>query len=204
MIIEIHAENPQARRIAQVAEALENDGVVIFPTGSTYVFACAIESKKAMKRIEQLKSMGKNSLFTFVCSSPSQFEQYTKGITTPLFRTLRTLVPGPYCFVFEASKLIPKVLTTKRSTIGVKMPNAPIALALAEAMSRPIVTTSLPQAEDQEFWFPWNIEDEYGRVVDLIVDGGDLEITESSMIDFSTDPPEVIREGAGDLSWLDF
>jgi len=202
MIVEIHPQNPQDRKIAQVVECLENDGVIIFPTSSTYVFGCAIESKKAMKRIEQLKGMGKHDLFTFVCSSPSQFEQYTKGITTPLFRTLRTLVPGPYCFVFEASKLIPKTLTTKRSTIGVKMPKAPIALALAEALGRPIVTTSLPHDAEQEAWYPWNIEDEYARQVDLIVDGGDLDITDSSMVDFSTDPPAILREGTGDLSWF--
>ncbi|OGH01094.1 MAG: threonylcarbamoyl-AMP synthase [Candidatus Lambdaproteobacteria bacterium RIFOXYD1_FULL_56_27] len=203
MLVEIHKDSPQARKLAQVVEVLENDGVVIFPTEATYVFACAIESKKAMKRIEALKPTDKHKPFTFVCSGPSQFEQYTKGIPTPLFRKIRSLIPGPYVFIFEASKLIPKVLLTPRSTVGVKMPNSPIALGLAEAMNRPIVTSSLPLQPDQDIWYPWSIEEEYGRLVDLIVDGGDLTIAESSVLDFSVDPPQIIRAGVGDLSWLE-
>ncbi|MDT8447425.1 MAG: L-threonylcarbamoyladenylate synthase [bacterium] len=202
MMLTIHPQSPQPRLIAQVAEAMENDGLVIFPTASAYVFGCAIESKKAMKRIEMIKQIDRTKPFTFVCSDPGQFAQYTKGIPTPLYRQIKSLVPGPYCFIFEASKLIPKVLWTKRSTIGVKLPKAPIALALAEAMNRPIVTSSLPREPDQTHFYPWSIEEEYGNQVDLIVDGGDLLIQESTMIDFSVDPPQVIREGAGDLSWL--
>lgn len=203
MIVSIHPESPQDRLIAQVVEVMENDGLVIFPTASTYVFGCAIESKKAMKRIEQIKGADKNKPFTFVCSDPAQFEQYTKGLSTPLYRQIKSLIPGPYCFIFQASKLIPKVLWTKRSTIGVKMPKAPIALALAQAMNRPIVTSSVPLEEGQTHFYPWSIEEEYGNQVDMVVDGGDLLIQESTMIDFSVDPPVVVREGAGDLSWLD-
>ncbi|OGG96784.1 MAG: threonylcarbamoyl-AMP synthase [Candidatus Lambdaproteobacteria bacterium RIFOXYD12_FULL_49_8] len=203
MIVDIHPETPQARKIAQVVELLKNDGLIIMPTGTSYVFGCAISSKQAMKRIYQIKEMEKNQPLTFICSDTRQFEQYTKGIPNPVFRKIRSLLPGPYTFIFQASKLIPKTLLSPRATIGVKMPNSPIALSLAEAMNEPIVTSSVPLDPEQEYFIPWYLEEEYGNQVDLIVDGGEVFISESSIVDFSHESPQIIRQGTGNLDWLE-
>lgn len=202
MIIEIHAQDPQPRLIDQVINILKNDGVIIYGTDTTYAFGCSIQSKKAMKRIYQLKQIDKKRPLTFVCSDTKQFQQYTKGISTPVFRKIKSVVPGPYTFIFEASKMVPKMMLSPRSTIGVKMPKAPISTAIVERMGEPILSSSLPR-EDRYSYQIYEIEEEYGKLVDCIVDGGEIFLSKSAIIDLSISPPEIIREGEADLSWID-
>lgn len=202
MILEIHPNNPQKRLIDRVIEILDNDGVIIYGTDTTYAFGCNIQSKKAMKRIYQIKDIDKKRPLTFICSNTQQFQQYTKGISTPVFRKIKSIVPGPYTFIFEASKMVPKTMLSPRATIGVKMPEAPISTALAEGMQQPILSSSLPETEDG-FQNPYDIDDEYGKRVDCIVDSGDIYISKSAIIDFSVSPTEIIRQGDADLSWIE-
>lgn len=202
MILEIHPYSPQQRLIDKVIEILNNDGVIIYGTDTTYAFGCNIQSKRAMKRIYQIKDIDKKKPLTFICSNTQQFQQYTKGISTPVFRKIKSIVPGPYTFIFEASKMVPKTMLSPRATIGVKMPEAPIATALAESMQQPILSSSLP-GETNGFQNPYDINDEYGKRVDCIVDSGDVYISRSAIIDFSVSPAEIIRQGDADLSWIE-
>jgi len=155
-----------------------------------------------MNRIYQIKDIDKKKPLTFICSNTQQFQQYTKGIRTPVFRKIKSIVPGPYTFIFEASKMVPKTMLSPRATIGVKIPEAPIATALAEGMQQPVLSSSLPR-DETGFQNPYEIDEEYGKRVDCIVDCGDIYITRSAIIDLSVTPAEIIRSGDADLSWID-
>jgi len=202
MILEIHPFSPQPRLIDKVIDILKNDGVIIYGTDTTYAFGCNIKSKKAMKRIYQIKDIDKKKPLTFICSNTQQFQQYTKGIPTPVFRKIKSIVPGPYTFIFEASKMVPKTMLSPRATIGVKMPEAPIATALAESMEQPVLSSSLP-GDENGFQNPYDIDEEYGKRVDCIIDCGDIFVSRSAIIDFSVSPAEIIRQGDADLNWID-
>lgn len=202
MILEIHPYNPQPRLIQKIVDVLNNDGVIIYGTDTTYSFGCCIRSKKAMKRIYQLKNIDKKRPLTFVCNNTKQFQHYTKGISTPIFRKITSIVPGPYTFIFEASKMVPKIMLSPRSTIGVKMPDAPIATMIVEQMEEPILSSSLPEPEN-DFLDAFTVDEEYGKLVDYVVDCGDIYLTRSAIIDFSVIPAKVIRQGDADLSWID-
>ena len=201
MLLEIHPDNPQQRLIDQVLEILQNDGVIIYSTDTTYTFGCCIHSKKAMKRIYQIKKIDKKQPMTFICNDTKQFQQYTKGISTPIFRKIKSIVPGPYTFIFEASKMVPKIMLSPRSTIGVRMPNAPTATMLVEGMNEPILSSSLPESDDGVH-YPYEIHEAYEKLVDCVVDSGELYISKSAIIDFSVSPAEIIRAGDADLSWI--
>lgn len=202
MLLDIHPYSPQQRLIQKAVDILNNDGVIIFNTDTTYVFACSIKSKKAMKRIYQIKEIDKKKPLTFICNQTSQFQDYTTGIPNTIFRKIKKVVPGPYTFIFEASKKIPKTLLSPRATIGVRLPDAPIAIGLVEAMDEPILCSSVPKTEGEDFHDPLILNERYEKLVDCIINGGELYITQSAIIDFSTSPIEIIREGDADLSWL--
>ncbi len=201
MLLEIHPHNPQTRLINQVTEILKNDGVIIYSTDTTYSFGCCIHSKKAMKRIYQIKMIDKKKPLTFMCNDTKQFQQYTKGISTPIFRKIKSIVPGPYTFIFEASKRVPKIMLSPRSTIGVRMPDAPITTMLVGGMDEPILSSSLPD-NDQRVHDAYEIHEVYEKLVDCVVDSGELYITRSAIVDFSVVPTEIIRAGDADLSWI--
>ncbi len=201
MLIEVHPYNPQPRLIDQVIDLIKNDGVIIYSTDTTYSFGCSIHSKKAMKRIYQIKKIDKKKPLTFICNDTKQFQQYTKGISTPIFRKIKSIVPGPFTFIFEASKMVPKIMLSPRSTIGVRIPDAPVATLLVERMGEPILSSSLP-GEDVEFHDPYAIHEEYEKLVDCVIDSGDLYLTRSAIIDFSIKPAEIIRAGDADLGWI--
>lgn len=198
MLLEIHPHNPQSRVISQILKILNKDGLIIFSTDTSYSFGCSIHSKKAIKRIRAIKELEKNKFLTLICRDTAQFQQYTKGISTPIFRKLKSLLPGPYTLIFEASKEVPKITLSKRSTIGVRVPNSPISMAIVTALNEPLLSSSVP-VEDFEgtHHSPYELQEQYGSHVDCIVDTGDIWIDPSTMLDFSLSPPELLREGAG-------
>jgi tRNA threonylcarbamoyl adenosine modification protein (Sua5/YciO/YrdC/YwlC family) len=203
MLIEIHPQNPQPRQLRQVVEVLENDGVIIYPTDTVYGLGCNIFSKKAIKRIGQIKQVDAKRHLTFICANQQQIQEYAQGIDAPIFKALRRHLPGPYTFLFKASKVVPKLLLTKRSTIGVRWPHHIIATSIVEELGNPILSSSLHSDEERLFDSAWEIHEEYGRQVDLVVDGGDIFAEHSTIIDFTAEPPEVVRQGKGPIDWLD-
>lgn len=203
MLLEIHPHNPQPRLIRQVVEVLQNDGVIVYPTDTVYGLGCNIYSKKALKRISLIKDVDAKRHLTFICSSQQQIQEYAQGIDTVVFKVLRRNLPGPYTFLFRASKIVPKLLLTKRSTIGVRWPDQPVATQIVSELGNPILSSSLHSGEDQLFDNAWEIHEEYGRQVDMVVDAGEIFAQHSTIIDFTDDLPEVIRLGKGPIDWLD-
>jgi len=203
MLLPINPINPQPRLVQQVVELLENDGVIIYPTDTVYGLGCSIFSKKAMKRLHLIKKMDPKKPLTFICSNQTQIQEYTQGIETPIFKLLRKHLPGPYTFVFRASKIVPKMMLTPRSTVGFRWPDHPITLAIVEMLGHPILSSSLRISEDQLYDDPHEIHDHFKKRVDAVVDGGSIFAEHSTIIDFSQGDPILLRQGKGNSSWLE-
>ena len=203
MLLSINPKNPQARLVQQVVELLENDGVIIYPTDTVYGLGCSIYSKKAMKRLHLIKKMDPKKPLTLICSNQTQIQEYTQGIETPIFKLVRKHLPGPYTFVFRASKIVPKMMLTPRSTVGFRWPDHPITLAIVEMLGHPILSSSLRISEDQLYDDPQEIYDHFKKRVDAVVDGGSIISEHSTIIDFSQGDPILLRQGKGNSSWLE-
>ncbi|MBF0351121.1 MAG: threonylcarbamoyl-AMP synthase [SAR324 cluster bacterium] len=203
MLLVINPQNPQQRLIDQAVSVLQNDGVIIYPTDTVYGLGCSVYSKKAMEQVCRIKEVDRKKPLTFVCSSERQIQEYTQGIDAPLYKLIRRQFPGPYTFILEASKIVPKIMLTKRRTIGVRYPDHPITLALVESLGHPIISTSLRADEEDLHDDPHDLHEQYKNVVDMVIDGGVIFAENSTIVDFTSFPPEVIRQGKGDLSWLE-
>ena len=203
MLLSINPKNPQPRLVQQVVELLENDGVIIYPTDTVYGLGCSIYSKKAMKRLHLIKKMDPKKPLTLICSNQTQIQEYTQGIETPIFKLLRKHFPGPYTYVFRASKIVPKMMLTPRSTVGFRWPDHPITLAIVEMLGHPILSSSLRISEDQLYDDPQEIHDNFKKRVDAVVDGGSIFAEHSTIIDFSQGDPILLRQGKGNSSWLE-
>ena len=203
MLLSINPKNPQLRLVQQVVELLENDGVIIYPTDTVYGLGCSIFSKKAMKRLHLIKKMDPKKPLTLICSNQTQIHEYTQGIETSIFKLLRKHLPGPYTFVFRASKIVPKMMLTPRSTVGFRWPDHPITLAIVEMLGHPILSSSLRISEDQLYDDPQEIHDHLKKRMDAVVDGGSIFAAHSTIIDFSQGDPSLLRQGKGNSSWLE-
>ena len=203
MLLSINPKNPQPRLVQQVVELLENDGVIIYPTDTVYGLGCSIYSKKAMKSLHLIKKMDPKKPLTLICSNQTQIQEYTQGIETPIFKLLRKHLPGPYTFVFRASKIVPKMMLTPRSTVGFRWPDHPITLAIVEMLGHPILSSTLRISEDELYDDPHEIHDHFKKRVDAVVDGGSIFAEHSTIIDFSQGDPILLRQGKGNSSWLE-
>lgn len=199
MLISIHPVNPQARLIKQVAGCLKEGGIIIYPTDTIYGLGCDIHHPKAIERICRIKNIDpKKSHLSFICRDLSHLSDYTKSIDTPLYRVLKTCLPGPYTFVLPASKQVPKLLKSKKETIGLRVPDNVICQAVLEELGNPILSASLPGGIVEEFTNPEIIYEIFGNQVDFVIDGGPGGIIPSTVIDCTTDEWTVLREGLGE------
>jgi tRNA threonylcarbamoyl adenosine modification protein (Sua5/YciO/YrdC/YwlC family) len=200
MLLSIHPENPNPRLIKQVVECLASGGIIIYPTDTIYGLGCDIFQPKAIERIARIKQVDpQKAQLSFICSSLSDLSQYTKSISTPLYRTLKNYLPGPYTFILPASKLVPKLLHSKKNTIGLRIPDHPVAMAIVEALGHPLLSASLPGEEPEEIAQPEEIYQRFHKLVDLVIDAGPGGIIPSTILDCTGSTCEVIRQGAG--SW---
>ena len=198
MLLRIHPVDPQPRLIRQVVEILRSGGIIIYPTDTIYGIGCDILQADAIERICRLKGIDSHKAnLSFICNDLSHLSEYTKPISTPTFRLLKEHLPGPYTFILPASKLVPKILQSKKSTIGLRIPDNPIAQALVRELGRPILSTSLPGEQVEDTTDPDVMYENFGKQVDAVIDGGIGGMIPSTVVDCSTDLPEVIREGAG-------
>jgi len=202
MLLEINPDNPQPRLVAKVVEILKNGGVVAYPTDTTYGIGCSIFSKKGIERIYQIKQRDRKKPFSFICSDMSEISRYAR-VSNYAFKQLRRLLPGPYTFVLEANSVVPDLVTTKQRTVGIRVPDNKICLAIVKELGAPIVTTSANLSGEDPIGNPWAVEHELGRQLDLVVDGGDLSADVSSVVSLIGDRPEVLRKGVGDVSWCE-
>lgn len=200
MLLHIHPENPQPRLIQQAVETLRNGGVIIYPTDTIYGLGCDIYNAKAIERISRIKKLDpKKANFSFVCSDLSNLSEYAKSISTPVFRILKNSLPGPYTFILEASKQVPKLMKSKKDTVGIRVPDHNITQALVSALGHPVMSVSLPMDDDVEYYTdPEQIHDIFEKQVDLIIDGGVGNTVPSTVIDCTGDTPVLLRKGAGE------
>ncbi len=199
MVIHIHPDNPQPRQLKMVVETLQKGGVIVYPTDTIYGLGCDIYNAQAIERICRIKGIDpKKAQLTFVCADLSHLNEYTKSLSTPLFRILKNALPGPYTFILEANKQVPKLLKTKKDTVGIRVPDHRITQALIKELGHPIMSVSLPMDEDVEYYTdPEVIHEHFEKLVDIVVDGGYGSTTPSTVIDCTSGSPELIREGAG-------
>jgi tRNA threonylcarbamoyl adenosine modification protein (Sua5/YciO/YrdC/YwlC family) len=200
MLLEINPFNPQQRLIDRVCMLLKNGAVICYPTDTGYGMGCDLFNQKAIKRLIQLKKRPKHKPFSFMCSDLTDISQYAH-VSNTAYRLLKKNLPGPYTFVLPGTKLVPKVMATKQKTVGIRVPAHPISRLLLETLGNPIVNTSV-DVDDQEMALaaPYDIEQNLGNRLDLIIDGGDIYPDPSSVIDLTSNYPEILREGKGDVS----
>lgn len=196
----IHPDNPQQRLINQAVEIIKDGGVIVYPTDSGYALGCAMGDKHAMDRIVAIRKLPENHNFTLVCSDLSELSIYAL-VNNQAYRLIKNNTPNPYTFILPATKELPRRLMTKRKTVGIRVPNNTIALALIAALGEPILSCSLmlPDTEMTES-DPDEIRMQLEHRVDLIIHGGYLGQQPTTVIDLTEDAPVVIREGSGDLS----
>ena len=183
MLIRLHSDNPDPRRLSQVVDFLDRDGLVIVPTDTVYSFACALGSTRGLDALARLKGVKpEKAQFSLVCHDLSQVAAYTKPLPNEIFKLMRRALPGPYTFILEASGQVPKIFRGNKKTIGIRVPDHGATLALVEALGRPLLVTSVH--DDDE------------------VDGGLGHLDASTVIDCTSGVPEVIREGLGPIDAL--
>lgn len=198
MLIRIHPVDPQPRLIKQVTESLRSGGVIIYPTDTIYGLGCDIYQLKAVEKICRIKNIDPLKVqLSFICSDLSQLSDFTKSIDTPLYRMLKSYLPGPYTFILPASKLVPKLLQTKKSTIGLRVPDHPVCRAILNELGHPILSASLPGEMVEEYTDPEIIEEKFGHLVDLVVDSGTGGMIPSTIVNCTTSDWEVTRQGLG-------
>jgi tRNA threonylcarbamoyl adenosine modification protein (Sua5/YciO/YrdC/YwlC family) len=199
MLIKINPSNPQRRLIQKAVDILNKGGIVVYPTDTNYGIGCDILNKKAIERIYQLKHRHKSKPFSFICSGLKNISDYAK-VSNYAYKTMKRLLPGPYTFILEGSKLVPKIMLTKRKTAGIRVPDNKICLALVEELKNPIITTSATMPDGSILNDASIIHDVFRNRIDLVIDGELVPGKPSSVISLIQDIPEVIRKGAGDVS----
>jgi tRNA threonylcarbamoyl adenosine modification protein (Sua5/YciO/YrdC/YwlC family) len=198
---QIHPDNPQARLIRQAVDIIRQGGVIIYPTDSAYALGCHIGDKQALQRIRQIRRLDDDHNFSLVCRDLSDLGIYAK-VSNSAYRLLRAATPGPYTFVLQATKEVPRRLVDpKRKTIGLRVPNNAICSALLNELGEPIMSSSLilPGQEDP-LTDPLEMRDLLEKQVDLIIDGGFCGLQSTSVINLEDDQVEILREGCGDLT----
>ena len=199
MLLRIHPQNPQQRLLDQVVDCLRNGGIIIYPTDTIYGLGCDIFHPKAVERICKIKNIDpQKAQLSFICRDLSHLSDYTKSIDTPLYRILKNHLPGPYTFILPASKLVPKILKSKKDTVGLRIPDNVICRSILETLGNPILSASLPGEMVEEYTNPAIIYEKFGKQVDYVVDGGPGGIVPSTVIDCTTDEWSITRQGLGE------
>jgi tRNA threonylcarbamoyl adenosine modification protein (Sua5/YciO/YrdC/YwlC family) len=199
----IHSQNPQNRLILQAVNLLKEGGVIIYPTDSAYALGCCLDNKTGSERIRQIRQLDKHHHFTLICHDLSQLSTFAR-VDNPTFRILKAHTPGPYTFILEATKEVPRrLLHPKRKTIGLRVPDHAIVRELLASLGEPIMSVTLIMPDEQEPLADIDeISEKLKEQVDLIIDGGHCTAKPTSVIDLTQQPPQVIREGQGDVQWL--
>ena len=201
MLLRINSYQPEPRHIKKVADILKRGGIIAYPTDSMYAIGCSILDKKAIKELYRIKDEEKHKPMSFICDSIQMASRYAV-ISNYAFRAIKRVVPGPYTFIFEANNVVPKIMLTKRHTVGIRIPANNICLSLTKELGNPIISTSINPHYGENLQDPHEIYSRMKGILDLVVDGGGIFPSPSTVIDFTDEVPEIVREGAGDISFL--
>lgn len=196
----IHPDNPQHRLVRQASEIVRKGGIIVYPTDSAYALGCHVGDKKALDKIRQIRQLDKNHNFTLMCRDLSELAVYAK-VDNQLYRSLKAHTPGPYTFILEATSEVPRrLMHPKRKTIGLRVPENPIALSLLEDLGEPIMSVTLIMPGDEyPLTDPYDIRDMLEHHVDLIIEGGYCGLEPTTVVDLSGDSPAIIRQGMGEF-----
>ncbi len=198
-IVKVNSQNPQKRFIEMALDILRNGGVVVIPTDTIYAYACDIKSKRAIETLYRIKKMDRKKPLSFIFHDIASASEYVKNLSNSAFKIMKKALPGAYTFILNASGLVPKLVLTKQKTIGVRIPDNNIALALAENLERPLLVSSV-ENKDGEFVSGIEfINREHFHLIDLVLDSGDCPVELSTVVDLSGDGISILREGKGDL-----
>jgi tRNA threonylcarbamoyl adenosine modification protein (Sua5/YciO/YrdC/YwlC family) len=200
MILEINPDYPQPHQISQVAACLKDGKVIAYPTDTTYGIGCSIFCKKSIEKIYLMKQRDRRKPFSVICSSLSEISRYAR-VSNSAFKIIKRLLPGPYTFVFEATREVPDLLLTRQKTVGIRIPDNRICIDLVTALGNPIITTSANLSGEEPEGDPRIIADTFGHQLEYVIDGGILTTDVSSVVSLIGDNVEVLRVGLGDISW---
>jgi tRNA threonylcarbamoyl adenosine modification protein (Sua5/YciO/YrdC/YwlC family) len=194
----IHPENPQGRYIKMAADVLRDGGLLIYPTDSVYGLGCNLFNKNAVEKIYHIKGNDKRNLLSFICPDLKGISEYA-DVSNAAYRIMRHLLPGPYTFILNATREVPRILLEKRNTVGIRVPNNVVCQALLSEFGKPIISTSASLPEEDFLSDPDEIERVFVHRVDLFLDTGPGGLEPSTIIDFTQDEPVVVRQGKGKL-----
>lgn len=197
----VYPQNPHQRVINKTVQVLKEDGVIIFPTDTIYGLGAAISSKKGIERIYQIKKISSHKLLSFICADLTDLSKYAY-VDNPSYKIMRRCLPGPFTFILPATKLVPKILFQKRRTVGIRIPDCELCRTIVKELGEPIISTSVPNGPDEFFNDPAEMNNRLGNEVDLILDAGIIISKPSTIVDLSRGTPEILREGAGDISLI--
>ncbi len=203
MLLRIHPKNPEPRLIARVAGELRGGSVIIYPTDTVYGIGCSVENREAIERVYLIKRQRSDRPFSFVCSGLTHISEYAH-VSNAAFKIMKHLVPGPYTFILPAARMkqLPRILVSKRRTVGIRVPNHRVTLAIVKELGHPILSTSVTTEEGQILNDPEIIVGHFGNQVDLVIDGGVLVSEPSTVVDLTGDRVKVVRKGSGDVTML--
>lgn len=206
MLLSIHPENPDERKIRQAVEWLNRDAVIVVPTDTVYSFACALGSSSGLERIAQLKNIPvKEARFSIACEDLSQLSHHSRPLDSHVFKMMKKMLPGPYTFIVPANNNVPKWFVGKRKTIGIRVPDQKVLQTVLRELGRPLVVSSVRDADDviEYTTDPELIWERHGGKVDAVIDSGFGQIHGSTVIDCSNETPELVRQGLGAVEgWL--
>ena len=201
----IHPENPQERLLTEAVEILKRGGVIIYPTDTVYAMGCDIYNQRAIERLCKIKGVKANKVnLSIICNDLSHLSEFAKQLDNSVFKLMKQLLPGPYTFILKASGLVPKILHQKKKTIGIRVPNSKIVQRIVEQLGNPIITTSL-KSDDVIVEYPTDqeeIAEQFGKSVDLVIDGGYGQAEASTVLDATEEEVVVVRKGLGETSIL--
>ena len=199
MLLEIDPLRPKTRRLEQAVEALRRGEVIVYPTDTCYGLGCDIFNKRAIERIYQIKQVPRSTPFSFICPDLAGISRFAR-VSDYAYRVLKRFLPGPYTFIMEGTRAVPKMMLTKRKTVGIRVPDHQICQMLSEMLGNPLLSTSATDHRGEVMAEPWEIADGLGRQVAAIIDSGVIPPEPSSVVSLIDDEPEVLREGKGDVS----
>jgi tRNA threonylcarbamoyl adenosine modification protein (Sua5/YciO/YrdC/YwlC family) len=197
MLVAVNPSHPEPRVVGRAADALLRDGVIAYPTDTAYALGCDIGSRKGFERLCQLRNLDKKHLFTFLCPDLSDIARYAV-VENQTYRVLRHLLPGPYVFVLQATREVPKIAQSKRQTVGIRVPGHAVPIALARQLGRPLITATAIDEEGDPMVDGAEVDARYPGLA-LVLEGGDLRKVQTSVVDLTTTPATVIRIGVGDV-----
>ena len=201
-LLSIHPQNPEPRKINRTVEVLQKGGVIIYPTDTIYGIGCDLMNRRAVARLCQVMNIKPLKLdLSFICSDLSDISRYVKRIDTPVFKILKKTLPGPFTYIFESSSNVPKILGVNKKTVGIRVPNHPIPLAIVRQMGNPLITSSIKDDDHIKEYTtdPEEIFEDFKHQVDLVIDGGAGGNMPSTIVDFTSDEIQVIRRGLGNF-----